>query len=83
MDAELQRFTELWDDKSTRPEAKAYAVAYCGSHDLSGYERHTMEDLVGLVGEARAAGDEAERVRLDIWLLATYEPQQITATFHK
>lgn len=37
----------------------------------------SLEELVALVSLHRAAGNEDERRRVDVWLLAKFPPQQI------
>lgn len=66
-----------------RAECKTLAGAYITAHrdDLARFEGLGIEHLVNLITIARHRGDEDERILIDMWLLANFEPQRIRGNF--
>jgi hypothetical protein len=80
--AEAQIFTEHWengDRESARASAKYFVAER--SDDLAPLRQYTIEQLVGLVDVLRDTGLDYERLIVDIWLAAEYEPQMIRGAF--
>jgi len=82
MDKALEAFDKAWQDSNATKDRKkplSLAQAYVKAHPelAQRYQAMTLEEIVPLVSKARQDGDEERRLELDIWLLATYEPQQI------
>lgn len=95
MQTELEQFDAEWktgDRAAARDMAKAYVAANRDAimPTLRGAIRTLREarldddpdipDLVRLVDNYRAAGDEESRILVDMLLLANYQPQQITGS---
>ncbi len=80
MDAELEAYDQAWKTSTERNAVcQAMADQYVAAHPelAAKYGSLTIPQLVTLVDSARAAGDEEERIRLDIWINAAFEYQQI------
>lgn len=81
-DPDLDEFNEKWANRATRSEAKEIAQRYI-QKDLelqSLCVPLSLEELVTLVDIARARGDDEQRIKLDMWLLANFEPQRIVGS---
>lgn len=78
MDAEMLAVDTEWKT-GDRAVARAMAMAYSGAHPemRAKYGGLDIPQLVALVDQARERGDEDERISLDVWLLAEFQPQVI------
>lgn len=78
MNTDFQAFNSEWNigDKAV---AKQMALDYVAAHEneFLAYKDMTIPELVGLIDAYRAAGNEELRIKIDIWLLHAFEPQQI------
>lgn len=78
--AALLQFDYEWRE-GDRDKAREIAKDYINANRLrltkvfSGY---TLEDLVREVDALRAAGRHSDRIIVDMWLLAEYQPQDIS-----
>jgi hypothetical protein len=74
-------YQEAWNVKTPESRAKAKTIAEKHIKDdpaaFKKYESLSLEELVALVDLHRAGGNEDERRRIDVWLLAKHPPQQI------
>jgi len=76
---ELAAFVRQWR-RGDRGLAGKQAAAFVAMHvdELHVLERYTLEDLVDLIDRYRHHHKTRERLIVEIWLLARYEPQQIS-----
>ncbi len=80
MDAEIEAYKTAWQTSTERNAVcQAMADQYVASHPelAAQYGALTIPQLVTLVDSAREAGDEEEVWRLEIWINAAFEYQQI------
>ena len=86
MDAELAAYDAMWETtpKATRNAiAQGMADAYVAAHpeleaDLGGF---TVPELVGMTSAARKAGNDEQRILLDIYLMAAFENRHLSGAF--
>lgn len=82
MDPELQAYDEAWN---TTPKEERNALCqdladqYVAAHPelAAKYRGFTIPQLVALLEAARESGDDEERIRLDIYINAAFEYQNI------
>lgn len=82
MDSELEAYDTAWkttDPASRNAVCQDLADAYVAAHPelQAKYGSLTIPELVALVDIARDAGNEEQRIRLDIWINAAFEFQTI------
>ena len=79
-----EEFQALWDSgKENHIAARELAREYVKENRDTLWPTlgpMNLIDLVRLVDQLRAAGQERERIIVDMWLLAEHEPQQIGAS---
>lgn len=76
------RFRELWADRATRAEARAFAVEFVAEHEdelADHFANRTVPELVRLVEVARANGHEDYVTLADMWLVARHGQRHISA----
>lgn len=62
--------------------AKAYVAAHPDDETLAFCKQfNTIPSLVHMVDLARESGDEAARIKVDMWLLVNHDPQFIGGNF--
>lgn len=74
----LQAWDREWKT-GDRVHAKELAIAYVDAHPgvRDDYLGWTIPTLVSLIDDCRAAGNEAQRMEIDVYLLAVHPPQLI------
>ena len=80
MDVMLEGFDSQWragGESRTRAYTLAKDYAAARRQDFAAIADYDIPSLVGLVEAYREAGDEENRILADIWLLASFPPQQI------
>ena len=80
MDVMLEEFDSQWragGESRTRAYTLAKDYARTRRQDFAAIADYDIPSLVGLVEAYREAGDEENRILADIWLLASFPPQQI------
>lgn len=88
MNAELEAIRDAMDKSTGEGRDREFAVqlaeAYVRSHSdqFDGLRDRSIEDCVRAVDVFRAAGLDDEQWKVEAWLLAKFEPQQIGGTYH-
>ncbi len=80
----IAKFDKEWreGDRSMAKEmAKAYVADNRGPMGAA-FDRLTRDELVGLVTQYRNEGTDEKRLLVDMWLLAGFEPQQISGSIN-